>query len=78
MSVGRKKPANGDALHTPVPVVRAESPRIPSLTEKWLERLYYLSHSMTAEIRPAECAELLALLQLLRLQRDSIQFPKEP
>lgn len=49
-----------------------------SLTQKWLDKLFYISRSMTHEISAQEFSELRELLEKLRLQRDSRQFPKEP
>lgn len=52
-------------------------PRV-SRTQAWLNRLFYISRSMMADIKPAEFEDLRSLLEELRVQRDSKQFPEEP
>ena len=49
-----------------------------SLTQKWLDRLYYIERSMMADISRTDFVELRELLERLRLERDSKQFPREP
>lgn len=54
------------------------APPKKSRTQHWLDRLFYISRAMTANVTQEEFAELKELLEKLRVQRDSKQFPEEP
>lgn len=72
-----KENGNGERHFSDAPATRFGEAPI-SLTQKWLDRLFYISRSMTHEISAADFAELRELLEKLRVERDSKQFPKEP